>query len=161
MLDSKERGALADSLVRDGLAAGATLPKIRATFAEAAGEDARTVLGFVDPRYYRALGLANPLPAPPAATPYAKRDGTPSASLARAVRKRRDEKKGTSLARWDVLRATVEATVGVRPSDSEIRGLSARGGGDLETSYAGRGTREAVPATRVDPSAASRAADAA
>ena len=148
MLSNEDRALAADEAVASGLAAGTSLPKIRAAFAAVAGENPRDVLGFVDPRYYRALGLSNPLPAPPAATPYAKKDGTPSASLARAVRVRRDSAKGTSLARWDTLRATVEATVGVRPSDTELRALYARGGGDLETSYAGRGTKIAVPAIR-------------
>lgn len=144
-LTGTARVAALDRLVSDEFAKGTTLPDTRRAAASLLGGDASTYLGTVDPRYYRLLGLSTPLPTPPASAPYATKDGKASASLARAVAKRR-----ASGVRWNVLAASIEATIGRTVSEPEARALAVRGGTDLDSSYVGRGTRVGAPATYAD-----------
>jgi len=146
-----DRNEALDLLVSTAFAEGIALPAVRKLAAAKLGGTAKLYLGTVDPRYYRLLGLATPLPAPPASKPYVLASGLPSASLARAIRIRRD-----SGVRWNVLGASVEATIGRRLSEETIRALYERGGGDLDSSYTGRGTRVGAPSTYLDPAAEAR-----
>src|SRR5262252_8465553 len=91
----------------------------------------------------------------PLAVPARKTDVARKTALAKAVRERRDA--GGRLGRWEVVRYSAEATTGRRVSDDEIRALYAAGGGDLATSYTGRGTRAGAKATRADATAETRA----
>lgn len=130
-------------------AKGTSLPEIRKALAKALGGTASLYLGTADPVYYRLVGLDSPL-----VDGKGKRlPATASASVLRsAVRRRRD--LGV---RWDVLAASIEATIGRRVSNPEAKALYAKAGGDLEASYAGRGTRVAAPATYADPALAPEA----
>lgn len=136
-------------IVAESFAAGISLPATRTLLAETLGGTANLYLGTADPRYYRLLGLATPLPK----GVYATKTGTPTAALARAIRKRRDEG-----VRWNVLTASVEAATGIRYSESAVRALYAKGGGEAESSYVGRGTRVGAPATYADAAAEARVA---
>lgn len=141
-------------IVAEEFANGVALPAVRRILAETLGGTPNLYLGTADPRYYRLAGLADPLPAAPKGRPYAKADGTASASLARAIRVRRD--RGV---RWETLAASVEAATGVRYSLGVVRALYAAGGGDLESSYVGRGTRIGAPATYADATAEARVSE--
>lgn len=79
--------------------------------------------------------------------------GGTGAKLAKAIRSRRDA--GGRLARWEVISASLVAGENGRESwpISAIRAMYEKGGGDLATSYTGRGTRVAAPATREDETA--------
>lgn len=133
-------------LVGTEFAKGTALPAIRKALAAKLGGTASLYLGTADPVYYRLSGLAAPLtdgkgkPLPSTASP---------AVLRSAVRRRRD-----SGVRWSVLAASVEATVGRRVSETETKALYEKAGGDLDSSYAGRGTRIGAPATYADPALA-------
>jgi len=121
--------------------AGIALPATRKAIALALGEDpsGNGLLGSVDPIYYRLAGLSSPLPVS------GKTEKARASSLAKALRKRRD-----AGVRWEVLRGSAEAAIGRRVSDAEAKALYATAGGDLDASYAGRGTRIAAPKTRGD-----------
>jgi hypothetical protein len=75
------------------------------------------------------------------------------AALAKKIRTRRDA--GGRLARWEVISASLVAGENGRESWPlpTIRAMYEKGGGSLETSYTGRGTRVAAPATRTDETA--------
>jgi hypothetical protein len=133
-------------LARAEFEKGTALPAARRSIAKRLGEpkDGTTLLGTVDPVYFRLAGLANPLPETAAKS---------ARSLAVAIRKRRD-----SGVRWETVAASAEATLGRRVSVAEAKGLYSKGGGDLESSYAGRGTRIAAPKTYAAPEVATEAA---
>lgn len=138
---SARREAIA-KIVGAEYAKGTKLPDVRKILAKTLGGEANLYLGTADPVYYRLSGLDSPL---------TDAKGKPLASDAKppvlraAVKRRRD-----SGVRWNVLSASIEATVGRRVSETETKTLYAKAGGDLATSYAGRGTREGAPATRED-----------
>lgn len=125
---------------------GTPLAKARKIVAKRIGEnpDGRSLLGF-DGVYFRLAGLDAPL---------VRGDGTPilagekidARTLRTAVARRR--RLGGSLARWESLAASTEASIGRRVSVSEARSLAEAGGIDLDSSYTGRGTREGAKATR-------------
>lgn len=96
----------------------------------------------VDPVYFRRNGERNPLALPE--KPNAR-------SLATAVRKRRDA--GGTLGRWETLAASASVALGRPVSESAVRALYAKGGGELAASYVGRGTRLAAPKTRASETA--------
>lgn len=145
VLEIVSRAARLDSLVSEAFAAGLSLPDTRKRAASEIGGTPSLYLGTVDPRYYRLKGLSTPLPPN---SKYLAANGTPTATLARAVAKRR--KDGV---RWNVLSASVEAATGKAFSESAVRALAAKGGVDLEASYVGRGTRVGAPATYSDATA--------
>jgi hypothetical protein len=125
---------------------GTALPAVRRILAETLGGDADLYLGTADPVYYRLAGLANPL-SDPKGSPLS---ATPSAvSLRTAVRRRRD-----AGVRWETLAASTEATLGRPVSVREAKALYAKGGGDREASYVGRGTRRGAPKTLPDAAVA-------
>lgn len=123
---------------------GTTLPDARRAVAKKLGGTASLYLGTVDPVYFRLAGLANPLPASAAKSPR---------GLAVAIRKRRDVG-----VRWETVAASAEAAIGRKVSVPEAKLLYSKGGGDLDTSYAGRGTRVGAPGTYADEAAAAEAA---
>ena len=131
--------------------AGTKLPATRKAIALALGEDpsGNGLLGSVDPIYYRLVGLASPLPVS------GKTPRTRESSLLRAIRTRRD-----SGVRWEVLRGSIEATIGRAVSDREAKALYVGSGGDLLSSYVGRGTRVAAPKTYRDVAAPAKIAAA-
>jgi hypothetical protein len=75
------------------------------------------------------------------------------AALSKKIRSRRDA--GGRLARWEVIQASLVAGENGRESWPlpTIRAMYEKGGGDLATSYTGRGTRVAAPETRTDETA--------
>lgn len=148
---TETRAAAIERIVLREYEAGTTLPATRKVLAEELGGTPNLFLGTADPRYYRLVGLSSPLSLPAKTKPETK-DGKPSAALATAVRKRRDDG-----VRWEVLAASYEATTGKRISVAALRALYARGGGEIESSYVGRGTRIGAPATYEDPGAEARA----
>lgn len=95
-----------------------------------AGRVGRPVEGIVDPVYFRENGLANPIEA------------KTTAALAKLVRSRRDA--GGTLGRWESVAAAASVSVAV------AKKLYADGGGDLASSYTGRGTRVGAPKTYED-----------
>jgi hypothetical protein len=119
---------------------GTSLPAARKAIAAATGRDASTLFGVVDPIYFRLAGLAEPIVLPASAG----KPGTKSyaSALARATKARRD--RGV---RWETVAASIEATVGRKVSPAEAKALYAAAGGDLDSSYVGRGTRVGAPAT--------------
>lgn len=121
---------------------GVALPATRKSIAVSLGEapSGTSLLGTVDPIYYRLVGLASPV-AIAGKTPKAR-----ATSLGKAVRSRRD-----SGVRWEVLAASIEAAVGTRVSIPVAKALYADAGGDLAASYVGRGTRVAAPKTYAAP----------
>lgn len=127
---------------------GTPLPAVRKLLAKKLGGDASLYLGTADPIYYRLAGLATPLEVAPAKT-----EKGAAANLAKAIRKRRD-----SGVRWETVAASAEATLGRRVSVAETKRLYAKGGGDLDASYAGRGTRVGAPKTYADLAVAPEAA---
>jgi len=118
------------------------------------------LVGLVAEVYYEGNGAAVPLDIAPLVerkTPAARAraEAAYAAGIAEAVRARRDARG--HLGRWEVIRyayaAALDLDPSARPTDDAIRALYARAGGDLATSYTGRGTRKGVPATRVDAAA--------
>jgi hypothetical protein len=127
--------------------AGLPLSPAKTTAALAAkyGVPSGPLVGLVAEVYYAGNGREFPI------LPKKTRAGrVTELGLAKAVRERRDARG--RLGRWDVIRYAVAAGRGdspdARPTDSAVRELYAKGGGDLATSYTGRGTRAGVPATR-------------
>lgn len=110
--------------------------KAKRAIAEKVG---RPVEGIVDPVYFDKNGRAFPLPAAAAKT---------ARSLAVAIRKRRDG--GGTLGRWESVASAASETLARPVSVAEAKRLYAKGGGDLETSYTGRGTRVGAPGTYED-----------
>lgn len=135
---NETRGSYLSRAVAKLYSAGLALPATRRAIALSLGEtaDGTGLLGTVDPIYYRLVGLDLPLVGRDGKTPK-----TPSA-LRAAVRRRRD-----SGVRWEVLAGSLEATTGVRCSKTDAKTIYSKAGGDLEASYAGRGTRVAAPKT--------------
>jgi hypothetical protein len=121
-------GAIYPANAKTAIAAKTGLPKSR-------------LASLVDPVYFRENGLASPLPLGKAKTPLA---------VARAIRKRRDA--GGTLGRWESVAASTSAALGRPVSETAVRALYSKGGGTLEASYVGRGTRKAAPATRANES---------
>lgn len=136
----KKIRTLATKLYRDGK----SLPDARRAVAKKLGGTASLYLGTVDPVYFRLAGLDSPLPATAAKS---------ARGLATAIRKRRD-----SGVRWETVAASAEATIGRKVSVAEAKTLYAKGGGDLDSSYAGRGTRVGAPTTYADLAVAAEAA---
>lgn len=66
--------------------------------------------------------------------------------IATEIRKRRDA--GGRLGRWEVVAASASAGLGRPVSVSAVRAFYSNGGGDLDASYTGRGTRVGAPKTR-------------
>lgn len=145
-LSPEARRAKIVAIVGKLYAKGTTLPEIRKALAKSLGGDASLYLGTADPAYYRLVGLDAPLSdakgKPLSATPTAS-------ALRSSIRRRRDA--GT---RWEVLAASTEATLGRKVSIPEAKALYAKGGGDLDASYVGRGTRVGAPETYADGAAA-------
>jgi hypothetical protein len=141
---NEDRGAKIRKLAEAEYRKGTTLPNARRVAAKKLGGTASLYLGTVDPVYFRLAGLDTPLPATAAKS---------ARGLATAIRKRRD-----SGVRWETVAASAEATLGRKVSVSEAKLLYAKGGGDLDSSYAGRGTRVAAPKTYADESVAAEAA---
>lgn len=141
---NEDRGTKIRRLATAEYEKGTTLPDARRAVAKKIGETASALYGTVDPVYFRLAGLADPLPATAAKS---------ARSLATAVRKRRD-----AGVRWETVAASAEATLGRRVSETEAKALYAKGGGDLDASYAGRGTRVAAPKTYADAAVAAEAA---
>lgn len=147
MAGTKEtRGEKIRRIASDEYAKGTTLPDARRAAAKKLGGTAASYLGTVDPVYFRLAGLADPLPASAAKS---------ARSLAVAIRKRRD-----AGVRWETVAASAEATLGRKVSTVETKALYAKGGGDLDSSYAGRGTRVAAPKTYADEALAAEVATA-
>lgn len=141
------RAATIARVVEAEYAKGTALAEVRRILASGPlGGDASIYYGTADPVYYRADGLANPLTDGKGnvllATP--EKPLAP-ATLRSAVRRRRD-----SGVRWNVLAASIEASIGRRVSEAEAKALYAKAGGDLDSSYVGRGTRKGAPATYAD-----------
>ncbi len=103
---------------------------------EIAAKVGRPVEGIVDPVYFRENGLRNPIEAK-----------TPK-GLAAGIRRRRDA--GGTLGRWESVAASAGVSVAV------AKDLYAKGGGDLASSYTGRGTRVGAPKTYEDLSSSVR-----
>jgi hypothetical protein len=104
---------------------------------EATGLPVSRLASLVDPVYFEKNGRRNPI-----ALPKTRNERT----LATAVRKRRDA--GTTLGRWESVAAALSETLGRPVSEAAVRALYEKGGGDLDSSYVGRGTRVGAPATR-------------
>jgi hypothetical protein len=118
-------------------------PAVKA-ISEKAGRDSLSIVSAV---YFRMNGEMNPLPATAANS---------ARSLRSAVRKRRDG--GGTLGRWESVAASAAATLGRPVSEKEAKDLYSKGGGNLDASYTGRGTRVAAPETYVSPAVATEAA---
>jgi hypothetical protein len=101
------------------------------------------LVGLVAEVYYAENGARFPL-AFRAAKPKA-------ATVAKAVRERRDA--GGRLARWEVIAYSLAAGLGRPVSVSAVRELYVAAGGNLGSSYSGRGTRAGAKATREDATA--------
>jgi hypothetical protein len=145
------RGETIARTVSEEFAKGTALAAVRRILAGILGGDPSTFLGTADPIYYRLAGLASPLSTGKVAA--STKTGEPSAALRVALRKRRD-----SGVRWETVAASAEATLGRRVTVAEAKALYARAGGDLSSSYAGRGTRVGAPATYAATDAAVRSA---
>jgi hypothetical protein len=98
----------------------------------------RPVEGIVDPVYFDLRGRANPLPL---------RAKTEKAAAV-AIRKRRDA--GGPLGRWESVASAASEALGRPVSVALAKTLYATGGGDLDSSYVGRGTRVGAPKTYED-----------
>ena len=109
--------------------------KAKKAIREAVG---RPVEGIVDPVYFELRGRDNPLPL---------RAKTEKAAAA-AIRKRRDA--GGPLGRWESVAASASEALGRPVSVATAKALYATGGGDLDSSYVGRGTRAGAPGTYGD-----------
>jgi len=90
----------------------------------------RPAASYVAAVYWKAAGDAEPIRGR-------------GKALANAVAKRR-----ASGVRWEILAYAVAAGTGRRYSVRETKALAVAGGTDLETSYAGRGTREGARGSR-------------
>ena len=95
------------------------------------------ILTLVALEFYRRNGEANPLALPKRRT---------EVTLAKAVLKRRNS--GGNLARWETLAASASAALGRPISETAIRALYEKAGGNLAESYTGRGTRAGAILTR-------------
>lgn len=135
---NEARGDYLGRAVAKLYAIGLSLPATRRSIASALGEtaDGTGLLGTVDPIYYRLVGLASPLLDAKGNAP------KNPAGLRAAVRRRRD-----SGVRWEVLAGSIEATTGAKVSKTDAKAIYSKAGGDLDASYAGRGTRVAAPKT--------------
>jgi hypothetical protein len=150
-LETIRRAATALYLAALAADGGAGYPyspaKTTATLAKRYGIDPRgSIVGIVAAEYYRENGLRSPLSFDRLA-----KDGRPTeAGIARSVRKARDARG--RLARWEVLAYRLAAALGTEtiPSRSAVEGYYRKGGGDVETSYTGKGTRAGATATRGD-----------
>ena len=149
-LSPEARRAKIAAVVAREYAKGTALPAVRKILAKTLGGDPSLYLGTADPVYYRLAGLARPL-SDAKGKPLAKT--AKPAAIRAAVRRRRDEG-----VRWETLAASAEATLGRKVSVPEAKALYAKAGGDLDASYAGRGTRVGAPATYDDLAAAPEAA---
>jgi hypothetical protein len=124
-------------------APNALLPALaKREIAKRTGLPISRLASLVDPVYFRENGLRNPLPLPASRTPR---------SLAVAIRKRRDA--GGTLGRYETLAASASAALGRPVSEAAVRALYAKGGGDPDASYTGRGTRVGAPKTRASETA--------
>ncbi len=141
---NENRGEKIRALATTEYEKGTPLPEARRIVAKKLGGAPSLYLGTVDPVYFRLAGLVNPLPATASKS---------ARSLAVAIRKRRD-----SGVRWETVAASAEATLDRRVSVAEAKALYAKGGGDLDSSYVGRGTRIAAPKTLEDLATAPEAA---
>lgn len=103
--------------------------------AKSFGVSPERIASAYDPVFFAENGRAFPIAAK-----------TPK-GLASAVAKRRNA--GGTLARFESLRASVEAGLGRPVSEASVRALLASKI-DVEASYTGRGTRVAAPKTRDD-----------
>lgn len=145
-LSPEARRAKIAAIVTREYRKGTALSTVRKTLAATLGGDPTLYLGTADPIYYRLAGLDAPL---------LDGKGKPLAADAKvgvlrsAVRRRRD--LGV---RWETLAASIEATIGRKVSTPEAKALYAKAGGDLDASYAGRGTRVGAPSTYEDASVA-------
>lgn len=137
------------------------LPAARDAIALALGEDPSSPYALVAAAYYRIVGERTPLVA---TTPKGNRR-----PLARAIRARRDgtdgavlpegTPKGIGLVRWDTLAASARIGYGLaKISPGTVQDLYAEAGGDLDSSYAGRGTRASAPNSRKDRASEARTA---
>lgn len=135
---AKIRAAAESEYAADRKAAGSATDALSPARAkrEIAKRVGRPVEGIVDPVYFRENGIANPISA------------KTTKALATAVRKRRDG--GGTLGRWESVAAAASVSVAV------ARKLYADGGGDLDSSYTGRGTRVGAPKTYSDLASAVR-----
>lgn len=138
--------------------AGLSLPAARKAIGEATGIVSLT--GTVDPVYFAENGRRVPIVLPATKTPAAARK-----ALVSAVVSRRDgtdgatsDYPGGNLRRDESLASSIGAALGRKVSRAEALALYSEGGGDLATSYVGRGTRKRTPATRLDPALAVRVA---
>jgi hypothetical protein len=109
--------------------------KAKKAIREAVG---RPVEGIVDPVYFDLRGRDNPL---------ALRAKTEKAAAA-AIRKRRDG--GGPLGRWESVASAASEALGRPVSVATAKALYSTGGGDLDSSYTGRGTRVGAPGTYAD-----------
>jgi|KBSMisStaDraftv2_1062788.scaffolds.fasta_scaffold261157_1 hypothetical protein len=109
--------------------------KAKKAIREAVG---RPVEGVVDPVYFELRGRENPL---------ALRAKTEKA-VAGAIRKRRDA--GGPLGRWESVASAASEALGRPVSVATAKALYSTGGGDLDASYVGRGTRAGAPGTYAD-----------
>jgi hypothetical protein len=109
---------------------------------------ASRLIGLVAEVYYAENGSRSPLP---------KSAAKGTRSFASAVRKRRDA--GGRLGRWEVIAASAAETLGRPVSVPAVRAAYLASGGDLDSSYTGRGTRVGAPATRESETAELALAD--
>jgi hypothetical protein len=142
-LDRSTRGGKIRAALAREFGKGTPLPAARRAVAKKIGETPSALLSF-DGVYFVLAGYADPLPASAAKS---------ARSLASAVRKRRD-----AGVRWETVAASASETLGRVVSVREAKTLYAKGGGDLDASYAGRGTRVGAPKTYADPAAAAEVA---
>lgn len=132
-------------------AAGTSLAATRKVLGKEFGESPDAFLGTADPIYYRLKGEADPIVVPGSPT---RRDGKPTATFAKAVRRRLDAGN-----RLNVVAASASVTLGRKVTTREVKALYAAAGGDLDTRYAGRGTRVGAPGTYGDDAAAIRSGE--
>ncbi len=114
-------------------------PIVKATSA-VAGRDTLSIASAV---VFELNGRSFPLPASVAKS---------NRSLNVQIRRRRDG--GGTLGRWESVASAASETLGRPVSEKEAKAAYAKGGGDLDSSYTGRGTRVAAPATYADPAVA-------
>jgi hypothetical protein len=111
-------------------ASGVPLPEAVRKLDKSSG---RPTIGLVSPVYWRAIGLASPIEG--------KTEKSRNAALAR---------RRASGVRFEVLAASLGATIGRNVAVAEVKKRLANSGLDPDTSYTGRGTRksQAGEATR-------------
>jgi hypothetical protein len=148
-LSPNERREAIRATVAAEYAKGTTLPEVRRILAATLGGAPSLYLGTADPIYYYLAGIEEPL-SDSKGNALLSPDGKIDARVLRsAVRRRRD--RGV---RWETLAASIVATLGRPVSTAEAKALYAKAGGDLDSSYVGRGTRIGAPATYADLAAA-------